>query len=146
MGSGLVVIGSLSGNGPAGLLPRLKPVLVQAFITEGCVKALDAGVLCWTARLDQDVLDTALLLPRRERPASELRADTLKGYKTAEMGSKNVSDFWSLRLKSRHLKTTASLHQLAIGYSEYPSRAVCFYQTTTKPTTGGWLKNWTTWR
>ena len=73
MRSGLVVVGSPRGYRLTGLLQRLKPVLIQAFITKRAVKALDVGVLRWAARLDQDVLDTVLLCPCHKCPASELR-------------------------------------------------------------------------
>ena len=72
MRSSLVVIESPRSNGQAGLVQRLKPVLVQTFIPESAIKALDVGVLSRTAWLDQDVLDAVLLGPCHECPASEL--------------------------------------------------------------------------
>ena len=57
----------------AGLRQGFKPVLVQAFVPEGAVETLDVGVLCRAARLDQQVLDTVLLSPGHEGPASEFR-------------------------------------------------------------------------
>ena len=56
-----------------GLLERIKPVLVQAFISKRALKALDIGVLRWAARLDQDVLDTVFLCPCHKCPARELQ-------------------------------------------------------------------------
>ena len=38
-----------SGNGNAGLLQGFKPVLIQALVPEGAVKALDVSVLRWAA-------------------------------------------------------------------------------------------------
>ena len=73
MRSYLVVISPPSGNGLTGLLQRLKPVLVEALIPEGAVKALDVSVLALAARLDQDVFDAMLLCPGHERTAGELR-------------------------------------------------------------------------
>ena len=73
MRSGFVVVNSPCGNGNTGLLQGFKPVLIQALITKRAVKALDVVVLRWAARLDQDVLDTVLLCPCHECPASELR-------------------------------------------------------------------------
>ena len=74
MRSGLVVVGSPRGYRLTGLLQRLKPVLIQAFITKRAVKALNIGVLRRAAGLDQDVLGTVLLRPCHERPASKLRS------------------------------------------------------------------------
>ena len=71
--SGLVVVNSPLGDCMTRLLQRLRPVLVQAFVSEGAVKALYVGVLGRATRLDQDVLDTVLLFPCYETPASELR-------------------------------------------------------------------------
>jgi hypothetical protein len=71
--SDLVVIDSPRGNGKTRLLQRLKPVLVQTFIPERAIEALDVCVLSWTARLNQDVLDAVLLCPSHECSASELR-------------------------------------------------------------------------
>ena len=72
MRSGLVVVNSPRGYDLTGLLQRLKPVLIQTFITKRAVKALDVSVLRRTARLDQDVLDAVLLCPCHEGPASKL--------------------------------------------------------------------------
>ena len=72
MRSNLVVVCPPGGNGLAGLLQGFKPVLIEALIPEGAVKALDICVLRWAARLDQDVFDAMLLCPSHERAASEL--------------------------------------------------------------------------
>ena len=73
MRSGLVVLRSPRDYRLTGLLQRLKPVLIQAFITKRAVKAPDIGVLRRAARLNQDMLDDVLLRPSHECPASELR-------------------------------------------------------------------------
>ena len=70
----LVVVGSPCGNALAGLLQRLEPVLIEAFIAESAVEALDVRVLGRAAWLDQDVFDAVLLRPCHERPASEFRS------------------------------------------------------------------------
>ncbi len=72
--SDLVVVTPPCGNGLAGLLQGLKPVLIEALISEGAVEAFDVRVLGWAARFDQDVFDAVLLRPRHECPAGELRA------------------------------------------------------------------------
>ena len=66
MQSGLVVVKPPSGNGKAGLLQRLKPVLVKTFVPERAIEALDVCVLSRSAWLNQDVLDAVLLCPRPE--------------------------------------------------------------------------------
>ena len=73
MRSDFVVVNCLTGNHLTDLLQRLKSDLIQTFVPELAIKALDVGVLRWAARLDQDVLDTVLLCPCHECPASELR-------------------------------------------------------------------------
>jgi len=70
----LVVITPPIGDHGPGLLERLEPVLVQAFVAESPVEALDVAVLHGPAWLDQDVPDAATLRPSDERPAGELRA------------------------------------------------------------------------
>ena len=73
MRSGLVVINSPRGYRLTGLLQRLKPVLIQALITQCAVKALDLRILGRATRLDQDVLDTVFLCPCHKCPARELQ-------------------------------------------------------------------------
>ena len=72
MRSGLVVVDSPRSNGQSGLLQRLKPVLVQTFVPERAIEALNVCVLSRTAWLNQDVLDAVLLCPSHEYSASEL--------------------------------------------------------------------------
>ena len=74
MGSDLVVVGSPCGDDLAGLLQGFKPVLVEAFISERAVEALDVGILSRTTGLDQDVFDAVFLCPRHGGPTSELRS------------------------------------------------------------------------
>ena len=71
--SDLVVVKSPFGTSLTGLIQRLNPALIQALVPKRAVKAPDVGVLCWTARLDQDVLSAVLLSPSHKCPASELR-------------------------------------------------------------------------
>ena len=71
--SGLAVVISPSCYRLTGKLKGFKPVLVQTFIPERAVKALDICVLRWAAKLDQNVLDTVLLCPSHKCPASELQ-------------------------------------------------------------------------
>jgi hypothetical protein len=70
----LVVVGSPFGDGLAGLLQRLEPVLIQTLIAKGAVEALDVRILCRAARLNEDMFDAVLLRLRHERPASEFRS------------------------------------------------------------------------
>ena len=51
----LVVVASPVGDGLAGLLQSLEPVLVEALVAELAVEALDAAVLHELARLDQQM-------------------------------------------------------------------------------------------
>ena len=72
MQSDLVVVQSPSGDRLTGLLQRLKPVLIQTFIPERAIEALDVSFLRRAARLDQDMLVVMLLCPIHECPASKL--------------------------------------------------------------------------
>ena len=73
MRSDLVVCSSPKSNDLSGLLQRFRPVLIQTFIAKCPVKAFNVGILSRAAGLDQDVLDTVLLRPGHEGPASEFR-------------------------------------------------------------------------
>ena len=55
MGSDLVVVGSPCGDDLAGLLQGFKPVLVEAFISERAVEALDVGILRGLAGRVKDI-------------------------------------------------------------------------------------------
>jgi len=52
----------------SGMGQRMEPVLVQAFIPELTVEALDIGVLCGFAWLNQFQLYTMLISPLIESP------------------------------------------------------------------------------
>lgn len=71
--SHLVVVAAPLGDDAAGLDQRREPMLVEAFVAELAVEALDVAVLHKPARLDQQVLDAMLLRPCDEGPAGELR-------------------------------------------------------------------------
>jgi hypothetical protein len=53
-------------RGAAGLLQRFEPLLVQVFISELAVEALDVAVLRGPAWLDQDVADAVGVGPCHE--------------------------------------------------------------------------------
>ena len=46
-------------------------MVIQAFVHELAVKALDVAVLHWSARFDQDVANAMGLCPAHERSASD---------------------------------------------------------------------------
>src|SRR5512139_3352955 len=69
----LVVVATPVGDGLAGLLQRLEPVLVEALVAELAVEALDVAVLHGFARLDEQMPDVMLDRPGDESPAGELR-------------------------------------------------------------------------
>lgn len=72
--SHLVVVLAPDGDDLAGLRQGFEPVLVEAFVPELAVEALDVGVLGGLARLDKDVLNTSCLHPCHEGSACELRS------------------------------------------------------------------------
>ena len=72
VGPSLVVVDSPLSDGLAGLLQRLKPILVKTLITKRAVEALDVRILGGTAWLDEDVLDVVLLCPCHEGSTGEL--------------------------------------------------------------------------
>ena len=74
MWSDLVVVLPPARNARPGLVQRFKPLLIQAFIPELSVEALDVAVLHWLARFNQDVAYPVLVCPGQERTAGELRA------------------------------------------------------------------------
>jgi hypothetical protein len=67
----LVVVLPPSGDCCPGLGKGLEPMVVQAFVPELVVKALDLAVLHWPARFDQDVANVMGLCPAHERSAGE---------------------------------------------------------------------------
>ena len=74
VGAHLVEILAPGCNDSSGLRQRLEPVLVQAFVAELAVEALDVAVLHRPPGLNQDVPDAVTLSPGHEGPAGELRA------------------------------------------------------------------------
>ena len=59
---------------PAAIVARvlgqgLEPMVIQAFVPELAVKALDVAVLHWSARFDQDMANAMGLCPAHERSA-----------------------------------------------------------------------------
>lgn len=72
--SDLVVVLAPDGDDLAGLGQGFEPVLIEAFIPELAVEALDVGVLSWLAWLNQDVLYASCLHPGHEGSACELWA------------------------------------------------------------------------
>ena len=52
--------------------------------------------------------------------APENRAMALQVVKKAREGGKKRSNFWSLRVKSRHLKNNDPLLDVAVSYSDHP--------------------------
>src|SRR5665811_1980997 len=66
-----VVVLPPGGDGGSGLRQCLEPMLVQAFVPELAVKALDVTVLHRPARLDQDVANPMGLRPSHESAAGE---------------------------------------------------------------------------
>lgn len=72
--SHLVVVLTPDGDDLASLGQGFEPVLVEAFVPELAVEALDVGVLGGFARLNQDVLNASCLHPCHEGSACELRA------------------------------------------------------------------------
>lgn len=70
----LVVFPSPGLDLGAGVQQRREPVLVEAFVAQAAVEALDVGVLVRLAWLDQAQLNTALVRPRHHRLAAELLA------------------------------------------------------------------------
>ena len=73
MGPDLVVVLPPDRDGMPGLWQRLKPMLVQAFVPELAVEALDVAVLHRPARLYQDVANPMGLCPCHEGTAGEFR-------------------------------------------------------------------------
>lgn len=69
----LVVVPPPIGDYLASLGQRCEPVLVEAFIAELAVEALDVAVLHGLAGFDQDVFDAMLLRPGDEGAAGEFR-------------------------------------------------------------------------
>src|SRR4051812_37248894 len=74
VGPDLVVVLPPDSDRGTSLMQRLEPVLVQAFVAELAVEALDVAVLHWPSRLDQNVPNAVCLRPRHESPTGELGA------------------------------------------------------------------------
>ena len=70
--SDLVVVLPPACNALPGLRQRFKPLLIQAFIPELAVEALDVAVLHRLTRFNQDVAYPVLMCPGQERTAGEL--------------------------------------------------------------------------
>src|SRR5450830_469813 len=60
----LVVVLPPGGDGRPGLHQRLEPLLVEALVPELAIEALDVAVLHGPPRLDQDVADAMVTVPR----------------------------------------------------------------------------------
>lgn len=74
MRSNLVVVLPPDSDGVPGLWQRLEPMLIQAFIPELAVEALDVAVLHRAARLNQNVTNAMGLRPGHESAAGEFRS------------------------------------------------------------------------
>ena len=89
MWSHLVVVSPPLSDDFAGLRQRSEPMLVEAFVAELAVEALDVAVLRGAARFDQEVFDTVLLRPGDEDATGELGSvvRTNRAWITTEAGS-----------------------------------------------------------
>ena len=74
MGPDLVVVLPLDRSRPASLVEGVEPVLVQMFIAELAIEALDVAVLHGAAGLDQQMANAMLLSPGHDDAAGEFRA------------------------------------------------------------------------
>src|SRR5450830_250197 len=74
VGPDLVVVLTPDTYGYTGLMQRLKPLLIEAFVSELSVETLDVAVLHGSPRLDQKVLNAVAVRPAHECPAGELGA------------------------------------------------------------------------
>jgi hypothetical protein len=69
----LVVVLPLGGDRGPGLRQHLESMVVQAFVPELAVEALDVAVLNWPAWLNQDVANAMGLCAAHKRPAGKFR-------------------------------------------------------------------------
>src|SRR5574344_657371 len=69
----LVVVLPPTGNNFSCLGQGFKPVLVEAFVPELAIEALNVGVLRWLARLNEDVLNSSCLHPCHKSSTCEFR-------------------------------------------------------------------------
>jgi len=73
MGPDFVVVLAPFSNAISGLRQALKPLLIQAFVSELSIETLDVAVLHRPARLNQNVVNPVQSGPSQEGAACEFR-------------------------------------------------------------------------
>ena len=73
MGPDFVVVLAPFSNAISGLLQALKPLLMQAFVSELSIETLDVAVLHRPARLNQNVANAMQSGPSQESATGEFR-------------------------------------------------------------------------
>ena len=73
MGPDFIVSFAPFSNAISGLWHALKPLFIQAFVSELCIEALDVAALHGPARLNQNMLNAVQSGPSQEGAACEFR-------------------------------------------------------------------------